>query len=171
MLIERGSEVGGGDVRTTVGTVARIVEVAEPPDGRFALVAVGTRRIRVAPWLPDDPYPDAEVEDWPDDDPDGDFAERLEAVVARLRRVLALRAELGEPVAAATTELARRPAAGQLPRRGAGAARARPTSTDLLDRPGPGRARCGLLDELLGDAEVLARVRSWRRPRRSTGGA
>ena len=37
VLIERGSEVGGGDVRTEVGTVARIVEVTEFDDGRFAL--------------------------------------------------------------------------------------------------------------------------------------
>ena len=47
VLIERGSEVGGGDVRTDVGTVAQIVEASELPDGRWALAAVGTRRIRV----------------------------------------------------------------------------------------------------------------------------
>ena len=41
VLIERGSEVGGGDVRVEVGTVARIVQVAEPPDGR---VGAGHRR-------------------------------------------------------------------------------------------------------------------------------
>ena len=38
VLIERGSEVGGGDTRFDVGTVARIVEAAEFPDGRYALV-------------------------------------------------------------------------------------------------------------------------------------
>ena len=32
-----GSEVGGGDVRREVGTVARILEVRAFPDGRFAL--------------------------------------------------------------------------------------------------------------------------------------
>ena len=47
VLIERGSEVGGGDVRTDVGTVARIVQADEMPDGRFALGAVGVRRVRV----------------------------------------------------------------------------------------------------------------------------
>jgi len=35
VLIERGSEVGGGDVRTDVGTVARIIEAQEFPDGRW----------------------------------------------------------------------------------------------------------------------------------------
>jgi len=34
VLIEQGHEVGGGDRRREVGTVARIVQVAELPDGR-----------------------------------------------------------------------------------------------------------------------------------------
>ncbi len=69
-MIERGSEVGGGDERTDVGVVARMVQVNALEDGRYAVVAVGTRRIRVNAWLPDDPYPLADVDDWPDDDPD-----------------------------------------------------------------------------------------------------
>ena len=63
VLIERGREVGGGDVRTYVGTVARIAEAGQFADGRWALAAVGIRRIRVEAWLEDDPYPRAEVED------------------------------------------------------------------------------------------------------------
>ena len=55
VLIERGSEVGGGDVRFDTGTIARIVQAAELPDGRYALASVGTKRIRVERWLPDDP--------------------------------------------------------------------------------------------------------------------
>jgi len=107
-LIERGSEVGGGDVRTAVGTQARIVEVAELPDGRFALGAVGLERLRVVRWLEDDPYPLAEVEAWPDDPPAGGALEQrelAERVVARLRRVLARHAELGARTAPATVEL------------------------------------------------------------------
>lgn len=102
VLIERGSEVGGGDVRTSVGTVVRIVEAAVFPDGRYALGCVGTRRIRVADWLDDDPYPRAEVEDWPDP-ASPPPANRLEVVAARLRRVLALHSELGDPTPAAAT--------------------------------------------------------------------
>ncbi|HEU5150476.1 MAG TPA: LON peptidase substrate-binding domain-containing protein [Iamia sp.] len=104
VLISRGSEVGGGDVRTDVGTVARMVEAAEMPDGRFALRCVGTRRVRVERWLEDDPYPRAEVADWPDE-PDGDAEEATTArarALARLRRALALQAELGEPAPPAT---------------------------------------------------------------------
>lgn len=108
-LIERGSEVGGGDVRTAVGTVARIVEAAELPDGRFALGTVGTRRIVVRSWLPDDPYPVAEVDDWPDPDPGPDHEPLLTEVVAKLRRSLALAAEAGDAAAPATIELVEDP--------------------------------------------------------------
>ena len=97
-LIERGSEVGGGDARFDVGCVARIIEAGETPDGRFALATVGARRVRVEQWLPDDPYPRAEVTDWPDPDATADDAERLGGVFAELRRVLAMAAELGEAV-------------------------------------------------------------------------
>ena len=61
VLIERGSEVGGGDTRFDVATVARVVQAAELPDGRYALATVGMRRVRVRRWLADDPYPRAEV--------------------------------------------------------------------------------------------------------------
>jgi Lon protease-like protein len=63
VLIERGHEVGGGDVRFGVGTVARIVHVSELAGGRYALTTVGTRLIRVEAWLPDDPFPQAMVVD------------------------------------------------------------------------------------------------------------
>jgi Lon protease-like protein len=62
VLIERGSEVGGGDIRFDVGTIARVVQAAELPDGRFSLATVGLRRFQVTNWLDDDPYPRAEIE-------------------------------------------------------------------------------------------------------------
>src|SRR5438874_9063261 len=101
VLIERGHEVGGGDSRFPVGCVARIVEAGELPDGRFALATVGDRRIRIDQWLPDEPYPRADVSDWPDPEPEGGEDARCDAVAAELRRVLALAAELGEQVAPA----------------------------------------------------------------------
>lgn len=60
VLIERGSEVGGGEQRFTVGTVAQITRV-ETSEGFIGLIAVGDRRVEVVHWLPDDPYPLAEV--------------------------------------------------------------------------------------------------------------
>ena len=80
VLIDRGSEVGGGELRRDVGVVARMVQVAQLAEDRFAVVAIGSRRIRVIEWLPDNPYPRAVVEDWPDaaaaydDDADDDGA-------------------------------------------------------------------------------------------------
>jgi Lon protease-like protein len=107
VLIERGSEVGGGDVRTDVGTLARIVRVDELPGERYGVVAVGLHRIRVTRWLPDDPYPRAEVEPWPDRSgpaAGGDEA-ALTEVTALLRRAAALRTELGEPAPPLDLEL------------------------------------------------------------------
>ena len=67
VLIERGSEVGGGDVRFDVGTVARMARIGALDDDRLFVVAVGAGRIRVVRWLPDDPYPRAEVVPLDDD--------------------------------------------------------------------------------------------------------
>src|SRR5258706_4352154 len=87
VLIERGSEVGGGDVRTQVGTVARMLQCEELPDGRFTLLTVGTHRFRVNAWLPDDPYPLADVDLWPDpDDGDPALAPAAATAVSMLRR-------------------------------------------------------------------------------------
>jgi Lon protease-like protein len=105
VLIARGSEVGGEDVRTDVGTVARITEAIELPDGRWALAAVGTRRLRVRSWLPDDPYPIADVEDWPDAALSPRCAGLAEEAHRMLRRALGLATEAGEVVAPATVEL------------------------------------------------------------------
>lgn len=109
VLIERGSEVGGRDVRSRLGTLARVVERAELPDGRWVLIAVGTSRLDVTEWLPDDPYPRAlivEREEPPWDPAADDDLTRAEAEV---RRALAMAAELGESPPAATFDLAGTP--------------------------------------------------------------
>lgn len=68
VLISQGREVGGGDVRCDVGTVARITECVEVAgSGRFVLSCRTSERIKVCEWLPDDPYPRAVVEEWPDE--------------------------------------------------------------------------------------------------------
>ena len=115
VLIERGQEVGGGDQRFGVGTVARVVQTAELPDGRWLLDAVGAERIRVIEWLPDDPYPLAMVEaildDPSDDSPEVKAeAEGRRAKVERLlRQVLALQVELGFPAPSAVRTLDENP--------------------------------------------------------------
>jgi uncharacterized protein len=86
VLIERGSEVGGRDVRTSIGTITRIVRVMPLGNGRFEVVAAGLRRISVLEWLDDDPYPRSDVEDWPEADPtDADaLGPQLERMLARV---------------------------------------------------------------------------------------
>jgi len=64
VLIERGSEVGGGDARFGVGTIARIASV-EIADGSIGLLATGGARFEVMRWLDDDPFPRAEVRELP----------------------------------------------------------------------------------------------------------
>ncbi|MBI5090082.1 MAG: LON peptidase substrate-binding domain-containing protein [Actinobacteria bacterium] len=99
VLIERGFEVGGGDIRSNVGTVARMMQVAELDDGRYAVVCIGTRRIKVVGWLPDDPYPLADVDDWPDDESGtDDLGAHVDALRNRVRRASALALELGDSV-------------------------------------------------------------------------
>ena len=60
VLIERGHEVGGGDRRSGIGTLARLVSVTAGAEV-LRTVAVGTQRFTVERWLDDDPYPRAEV--------------------------------------------------------------------------------------------------------------
>jgi hypothetical protein len=110
-LIERGSEVGGGDTRFATGCMARIVEAVRFEDGRYAIGTVGVRRVRILRWLPDAPYPRAEVEDWPDPEPGPGAGAAVARVVPVLRRVLALSSELGTAVAPATVAVADEPLA------------------------------------------------------------
>lgn len=110
VLIERGRDVGGGDARFDVGTRAVIADAVELDDGRWIMILVGEDRVRVHRWLPDDPYPRAEVvlcEDPPAGPGASDRRSDLEAV---LRRVLAQKAELGEAATDATVEMSPDPA-------------------------------------------------------------
>lgn len=106
-LITRGHEVGGGDLRTDVGTIAQILRAEQLDDGRWLIVGLGTSRFRVTRWLPDDPYPLAEVE--PLEDVPGangaDLTAARERLAGPLRRVLAMLSELGEDGVPATLEL------------------------------------------------------------------
>lgn len=65
VLIERGWEVGGGDHRFGVGTVAEILQVAAE-DGVVGLAAQGRGRFEIVEWLDDAPHPRAEVAVLPD---------------------------------------------------------------------------------------------------------
>lgn len=95
VMIERGSEVGGDDVRSDVGTVARVLESEVLDDGRSMLVSIGTSRFRVNAWLPDDPYPLADVDLWPDEDATTVTRADLDATVATLETCIDLARRVG----------------------------------------------------------------------------
>jgi uncharacterized protein len=85
VLISQGREVGGGDVRCDVGTVAEIAECAEiAGSGRFILRCRAAERIKVCEWLPDDPYPRAVVQVWQDEAGEQVSAGRIEELEDRV---------------------------------------------------------------------------------------
>jgi Lon protease-like protein len=155
VLIDRGHEVGGNDVRRPIGTVARMVQVAELADGRYGMITVGMRRIRVERWLEDDPYPRAEVVDWPDlaDGTPVDVAQ----VTGRVRRLAALALELGDSTGDPSQDLADEPEMlsfqlATLAPLGDG------DRYRLLSAPSTAQ-RFGLLSTLLDDAEAVLSFR------------
>jgi hypothetical protein len=95
VLIARGSEVGGGDQRSMLGTRGVITRAGELPDGRWVLEVAGEARIAVEEWLPDDPYPVALVHDAGGEPVPGDAAPLVGAAGQRVRRARALLAEQG----------------------------------------------------------------------------
>jgi Lon protease-like protein len=98
VLIERGSEVGGGDVRFDIGTTARIVQANELADGRWVLSTVGLRRLQVVRWLPDDPYPQAEVDELAEPTASEDSRAAADAAATAFEEVFALWHRLDERV-------------------------------------------------------------------------
>lgn len=84
VLISRGWEVGGGDARSDVGALARIVDCVQTGPGQYQLIASIGERIRVTEWLPDDPYPRANVELWPDEPGPEVGPEQIGAVMDRI---------------------------------------------------------------------------------------
>lgn len=65
VLIARGPEVGGGEKRMDVGTIASVTNIGTT-EQFYGLESVGSRRFRVNAWLPDDPYPLADIDFIPD---------------------------------------------------------------------------------------------------------
>ncbi len=94
VLIVRGSEVGGGDERSSLGTRGVITRSAELHDGRWVLQVEGEVLIAVEQWLPDDPYPVALVHEVSASEP-GDAASLVGAAGQRVRLARALLAEQG----------------------------------------------------------------------------
>jgi len=107
VLIERGSEAGGGDQRASVGTMARLVSASAGAED-LLIVGVGTRRFTVERWVEEDPYPRAELSMLPE----LEWSEALEPLRAEaevvVRRVIA---RVAEPNSDAGIELSDDPVA------------------------------------------------------------
>ncbi len=161
-LIERGREVGGGDQRAMIATAARIIDIRAQPDGRYALVAVGTDRLRVQAWLPDDPYPLADVDVWPDDDADvideAGARQQVQVLHDRVRTVNDMVRALGEMAPLPDAEISDEPSLavyhlGSLSPLG-------PADRLALLAAPTLEARIAVLTAALDDAEAAVRFRS-----------
>jgi len=104
VLIERGQEVGGGEKRFAVGTVARIDEL-EAAEGFIAVIAEGDRRFEVVDWLDDDPYPQAQLRELDDLEWEDELEPLIERAEKVVRRSLAMASEFSDQQWAADVEI------------------------------------------------------------------
>jgi len=103
VIIHEGQEVGGGpgsgegvfEKRGIFGTIAQVIEV-KTDEQFYGLVATGGERFRVNAWLPDDPYPLADIDFLPDLTWDASLAPLFETVEAKVRRFLSMASEFGD---------------------------------------------------------------------------
>ena len=95
VLIERGQEVGGGEKRMDIGTIASVIEIGTT-DEFYGLQSVGSKRFRVNAWLPDDPYPIADIDFLPDLIWDDNLMPARVHLETKVRRLLAFASEFGD---------------------------------------------------------------------------
>ena len=110
VLIERGCEVGGGEQRFGVGTIAEITQLGAQ-EGFVGLIAQGGKRFEVTQWLEDAPHPRAEVRELADLEWDIGLSELRDQTEHLVRRTLAAASEFAENVWPADIELSSNPLA------------------------------------------------------------
>jgi len=104
VLIARGPEVGGGEKRLDIGTVASVTDIGTL-DQFYGIEAIGTQRFRVNAWLPDDPYPMADVDFLPDLIWNDALASARVHLESKVRNLLAFASEFGDLQYGPDTEL------------------------------------------------------------------
>lgn len=104
VLVARGSEVGGGDNRLNIGTLAAVTDIGTL-DEFYGLESFGSQRFRVNAWLPDDPYPMADIDLLPDLIWDDSLMPARVHLETKVRNLLALASEFGDLQYTADTEL------------------------------------------------------------------
>ena len=104
VLIERGPEIGGGEKRLGIGTLASVTDIGTL-DQFYGLESIGTQRIRVNAWLPDDPYPMADIDFIPDLIWDDSLMPARIHLETKVRNLLAFASEFGDLQYGPETEL------------------------------------------------------------------
>jgi uncharacterized protein len=95
VLISRGPEVGGGEKRMSLGTVASVTDIGTT-EQFYGLESVGSKRFRVNAWLPDDPYPIADIDFIPDLIWDDTLMPSRVHLESKVRKLLAFASEFGD---------------------------------------------------------------------------
>jgi uncharacterized protein len=95
VLIERGAEIGGGEKRLGIGTLASVTDIGTL-DQFYGLESTGTQRFRVNAWLPDDPYPMADIDFIPDLVWNDSLLPARVHLETKVRNLLAFASEFGD---------------------------------------------------------------------------
>jgi|SRR5215211_550044 len=104
VLIERGHEVGGGEQRFRIGTIAEVQRITAG-EGFLDVTARGTERIEVVEWLEDAPHPRAEVGVLSELVWDASLKTLRDRADGLVRRTLAIASEFADDVWPADIEL------------------------------------------------------------------
>lgn len=104
VLIARGPEVGGGEKRLEIGTLASVTDIGTL-DQFYGVESIGTQRFRVNAWLPDDPYPMADIDFIPDLIWDDSLTSARVHLETKVRNLLAFASEFGDLQYGPDTEL------------------------------------------------------------------
>ncbi len=104
VLIEKGPEVGGGEKRLPIGTIASVIDIGTL-DQFYGLESIGSQRFRVNAWLPDDPYPMADIDIIPDLIWDDSLMPARVHLETKVRKLLAFASEFGDLQYGSDTEL------------------------------------------------------------------
>lgn len=95
VLIEKGPEVGGGEKRMNIGTIASVTEIGTT-EQFYGLQSIGSQRFRVNAWLPDAPYPIADIELIPDLLWEDSLMPSRVHLETKVRQLLAFASEFGD---------------------------------------------------------------------------
>jgi Lon protease-like protein len=95
VLIERGPEIGGREKRLRIGTLASVTDIGTL-DQFYGLESIGTQRFRVNAWLPDDPYPMADIDFLPDLVWGDSLSAARVQLETKVRNLLAFASEFGD---------------------------------------------------------------------------